>query len=86
MDLYINCLALANYQAKIQGVGEEEFPIIPSVASREARIEINAAKLREGLLKVMNAAQFSEIRPEISGVLFLLAMKDEAVPATASCA
>lgn len=59
-----------NYSAKIQGINQEEFPIIPKVENEEFYLEVEAPVLKEAVYKVLNAAQISEIRPEISGVLF----------------
>src|SRR3989344_9469152 len=59
-----------NYEARIQGIREEEFPIIPKIDNKEQYLEIDANLLKESLAKVVNAAQISEVRPEISGVLF----------------
>ena len=59
-----------NYEAKIQGVYEDDFPIIPKLENIETFIEIEPLILKEAISKVVNAAQISDIRPEISGVLF----------------
>lgn len=59
-----------NYSAKIQCVGQEEFPIIPKIENEEAYIEVEQSIFKDAIRKVLNAAQISEIRPEISGVLF----------------
>lgn len=59
-----------NYEAKIQGIKEEEFPIIPKIEDPEHYLEINTEVLKNAFLKVINAAQISGIRPEINGVLF----------------
>lgn len=59
-----------NYEAKIQGINEEEFPIIPKIEDQTHFLEIEAEVLKNAFLSVLNAAQVSEIRPEISGVLF----------------
>jgi len=59
-----------NYQAKIQGMNSEEFPIIPSITNQDSFIEINSSVLKESLESTVYAAHISEIRPEISGVLF----------------
>lgn len=59
-----------NYEATIQGLPEEEFPIIPKIENTKACLRMNSDVFKEGLLKVINAVQLSEIRPEISGVLF----------------
>lgn len=59
-----------NYSAKIQGVNHEEFPIIPKIENEEIFIELETSVFKDSINKVLNAAQISEIRPEISGVLF----------------
>ncbi len=59
-----------NYDAVIQGINEEDFPIIPKAGNESEYIKINSAVFKDALNKVINAAQFSDIRPEISGVLF----------------
>lgn len=58
-----------NYSAKIQGVNHEEFPIIPKIENEGSFIEIETSVFKDAVYKVLNAAQVSEIRPEISGVL-----------------
>ena len=58
-----------NYEALIQGLPEDEFPIIPKIENINTHLEINSDLFKEGLNKVINAAQYSEIRPELSGVL-----------------
>ncbi len=59
-----------NYQAKIQVMNYDDYPIIPKISSNKNFIEINSSILKESLIKVSEAAQFSTIRPELSGVLF----------------
>ncbi|MEK7654072.1 MAG: DNA polymerase III subunit beta [Patescibacteria group bacterium] len=59
-----------NYSAKIQGINHEEFPIIPKIDNEDNFIEIDTVLFKDAVMKVLNAAQISEIRPEISGVLF----------------
>jgi len=59
-----------NYQARIQGINEEEFPIIPKIEDTSRCLEISSAALKDALTSIMSAAQFSEIRPELSGILF----------------
>lgn len=60
-----------NYEATIQGISENEFPIIPKIKEGREFVEISAAVLKESLEKVIIAAVMSELRPEISGVLFI---------------
>lgn len=59
-----------NYKAKIQGVSADEFPLIPKIENIDHYIEINPTVFQEALSQVITAAQLSDIRPEISGVLF----------------
>ncbi|MBI5079178.1 DNA polymerase III subunit beta [Candidatus Wolfebacteria bacterium] len=59
-----------NYQAKIQGIKKEEFPIIPQIKNTEFYLEIPNITIKDSLLSIINAAQTSELKPEISGILF----------------
>ena len=59
-----------NYEATIQGLPEEEFPIIPKIENAKNYLKIDTELLKESLLKIINTIQYSEIRPEIGGVLF----------------
>ncbi|MEK7555564.1 MAG: DNA polymerase III subunit beta [Patescibacteria group bacterium] len=59
-----------NYQAKIQGIKKEEFPIIPKIGNNQRFLEIPTSILKQSLFSVISAAQFSNIRPELNGVLF----------------
>ncbi len=60
-----------NYNASVQGIGEEEFPIFPKIKEENNYLEINSSVLKDSLRKVVIAAEISEIRPEISGVLLI---------------
>jgi len=59
-----------NYTAKIQGVAPDEFPIIPKINNLDYYIEISSDILKNALAKVIICAQVSNVRPEISGILF----------------
>ena len=59
-----------NYEANIQGLPEEEFPIIPKIENTKNYLKINSELFKESLLKIISSVKISEIRPEISGVLF----------------
>lgn len=59
-----------NYEAVIQGNNAEDFPIIPRIEKKADHLNCKSEILSGALLKVVNSAQFSEIRPEISGILF----------------
>ncbi len=62
-------IKLDNYEAKIQGLSENDFPIIPKIENSDEYIQIDSGLLRDSLNKVVIAAQISEIKPELSGVL-----------------
>jgi len=57
-----------NYEANIQGQDPKEFPIIPQIRSSDKSIKIPIEAFKEVLENMMLATQYSEIRPEISGV------------------
>ncbi|HEY4498405.1 MAG TPA: DNA polymerase III subunit beta [Candidatus Paceibacterota bacterium] len=59
-----------NYEAKCEGIDESDFPVIPKTEKIEELIEINSVLLRDALARVVVAGEISELRPEISGVLF----------------
>ncbi|MFA5013291.1 MAG: DNA polymerase III subunit beta [Candidatus Paceibacterota bacterium] len=58
-----------NFKTQIKGFPADEFPIIPAF-SKDIYIEIDATKLKEGLISVVDMASISQIRPEISGIYF----------------
>ncbi len=59
-----------NYQAKIQGTKKEEFPIIPQINKNKLFFKIPISLFKKSLLSLAPAAQISEIRPELNGILF----------------
>lgn len=59
-----------SYEAIIPISLSDEFPIIPKIESSDKYIEIDGYLLVDALSQVVQAVQFSEIRPEISGVFF----------------
>ncbi|MEK7162685.1 MAG: DNA polymerase III subunit beta, partial [Patescibacteria group bacterium] len=59
-----------NYQAKIQGIKKEEFPIIPKIDKNQPAIEIGADIFKKALSFLICAAQISEIKQELNGILF----------------
>lgn len=58
-----------NYEALIQGLNPDDFPIIPRINNLAGSLKISTDIFRESLARVSSAAQFSEIRPEISCLL-----------------
>lgn len=59
-----------HYGATIQGTLPDEFPIIPTIQQSEYFIDIEAEFLKKSLGDILPAAQLSEIRPELNGILF----------------
>lgn len=57
-----------NYNASIQTRATKEFPIIPKISNKTPLLETTTKNFLEALNSVISATQFSEIRPEISGV------------------
>ena len=60
-----------NYEANLQLASRDEFPVIPEIKTKESAISVKSPALRDALGKVVVAAEASDLRPEISGVLFL---------------
>ena len=59
-----------NYRAKIQGNKKEEFPIIPKINNKELFFKISTINLKKSLSSIVGAAQLSEVKPELGGILF----------------
>lgn len=57
-----------NYEAFVQGQDCGDFPIIPTSQNNRDFLKINSSFLRSCLAHTVVATQYSEIRPEISGV------------------
>jgi len=57
-----------NYEAFVQTQEIKEFPIIPSIHNKNQNLQTNSKVLVEAIESVIIATQYSEIRPEISGV------------------
>mgnify|MGYP001597040115 CR=1 FL=1 len=63
---YLKC---ENFKSNIKGLDVKDFPIIPKIKS-EPILEINSLNFKNALEQVINFTSFSDIRPEITGVLF----------------
>jgi len=59
-----------NYEAQIQTQDPKEFPLIPKVQESASTARFTAAGIADALQSVIVAAQYTDLRPEISGVLF----------------
>ncbi len=57
-----------NYEASILGQEPNDFPIIPNIQNKKNSIKININAFKEALTNVAVASQYSDLRPEISGV------------------
>lgn len=57
-----------NYEAVVYGQNPEDFPIIPTITIKEPSLVFKNKVFKEYVSKVIVAAQYSEIRPEISGL------------------
>lgn len=71
-----------NYEATVQCQETKEFPIIPAIANKKDFIKINVGDFQEALGAVIIAAQYSDIRPEISGVYLNYTEKNMTLAAT----
>lgn len=58
-----------NYEAKVQTQSAKDFPIIPTIQNTTHFLSLPTELLKTTLGNVIVATQFSDIRPEISGVL-----------------
>lgn len=58
-----------NYEASTQILPNEDFPIIPKIKNEEDFIEVEGVVFREGILQVLSATQFSELRSELNTIL-----------------
>jgi len=59
----------SDYQAKIQGINKEEFPIIPKISNNQNFIEFPSIILKETFESVIDSVQTSGSRPELNGIL-----------------
>lgn len=73
-----------SYQAKVQGVPAEEFPLIPKLQTPHQSIEISGDVLKEALDKTLSATQFSELRPELNAIYLQFFMDKLVLVATDS--
>jgi len=62
--LYIEC---ENHKTKIKGLDSQDYPIIPSIESKDF-IELNASLFCEGISQVVDFTTVNQARPELSGI------------------
>lgn len=73
-----------NYEASLRGISAEDFPVLPSLNTDTPLIVFPADFLKAVFLRVVVATQYSEIRPEISGVFINSRENDVVFAATDS--
>ena len=59
-----------NYNAVLQGLPADDFPITPKIADHTHYFEIKGVFIKEAIQQVIVASQFSDFRPELNSVLF----------------
>lgn len=59
-----------NYQATINSSPSDEFPLVPKIKNHDSFIEIDSGALKDAMVQVTAASQFSDLRPELSSVFF----------------
>ncbi|MBI2573958.1 MAG: DNA polymerase III subunit beta [Candidatus Wildermuthbacteria bacterium] len=73
LDLQDNGLHIQSkgYTTLVKTLNPDDFPIIPSLKGNEESVEIETDALCRGLNQVVGMTGQTQVRPEISGVLFL---------------
>lgn len=78
-NLFINT---DNYEANINCQDYGDFPIIPQIKNQKNFFKIKSGDFIEAINSIIGATQFSDIRPEISGVFLNLLNKEMVLAAT----
>jgi DNA polymerase III subunit beta len=58
-----------NYEAKIQGIAAEEFPIIPKLENEGAGLEMSCEVFKSGMMQIYPAAATTDLKPELNSIL-----------------
>lgn len=58
-----------NYEAKIQGLPVEEFPIIPKLDENSKTLEMGCEVFKNAMLQISGAAASNDLKPELNSVL-----------------
>jgi DNA polymerase-3 subunit beta len=61
-------IATDAYDASIQGIPSEEFPIIPNLKEPLGSMKLKGETLKQALAQVSGAAQQSDLRPELGSI------------------
>jgi DNA polymerase-3 subunit beta len=67
LNLKIEC---ENYETSVKGVNSEDFPIIPKISTEESA-SVKTKVFCQNLSQVVDIANYSSTKPEISGIYFL---------------
>ncbi len=59
-----------NYEATIQGLPPEDFPLIPKIKNELESFVLSSEILKEALSQVITASQINDLRPELNSILF----------------
>lgn len=68
-------ISTESYEAFLQNEGSKDFPIIPDVKNKNSFLELEVETLKRCLSSAVVATQYSEIRPEISGIFLEISKK-----------
>ncbi len=71
-----------NYNAVINGLPADDFPITPKIKDEEHFIEIKGVFLKEAIQQASSASQFSDLRPELNSILFDFSLETLKLAAT----
>ena len=59
-----------NYEAKMQGLPPEEFPIIPSLEDESRSLELSSDVFKSAIAEIGGAAATNDLKPELNSILF----------------
>src|ERR1700722_6322345 len=71
-----------NNNATVQGLAASDFPPIPKIKNPNSYLEIKGVFLKEAIQQVSAAAQASDLRPELSSILFNFSIETLKLAAT----
>ncbi|OGZ60982.1 MAG: DNA polymerase III subunit beta [Candidatus Spechtbacteria bacterium RIFCSPLOWO2_01_FULL_43_12] len=72
-----------NYKTSIKGEGDREFPLLPKM-NKGKHFSIPSSELIKGLQQTINSVAVSDLKPELSGVLFSISKGELKLAATDS--
>lgn len=65
-----------NYEATLQGLPVDDFPILPTIQESNSFLEIKGEILKDAFQEVSIASQMSDLRPELYNILFHFSVSD----------